>query len=198
MYAVRAPPTVLSFFKPISNGTAKKSSQKRVLPQVAPPPLKRPCPAPQQTVDLVSNDKQPQSRADKLSDPHEDDVPGHSDGQCRLPQQTHTPSTAHRQLNAEEEGMPATVNRTYVYNAALGSSVSAKTHIAQELQRSDSSSIDPSMAPVRRFKGVPYAPDADSIQFLTNMGFTQDQAIRALKVTQGNIERAANWLLSGM
>ena len=191
---------MLSFFKPISNETAKKSSQKRVLPQVAPPPLKRPCPAPQQSVDLVSNDKQPQSRADKLLDPPEDDVPGHSHGQCRLPQQRHTLSTAHRQPPAEEEGMPATVNRTHVYNAALCSSVSAKTHTAHEgqLQRSNSSSIDPSMAPVRRFKGVPYAPDADSIQFLTNMGFTHDQAIRALKVTQGNIERAANWLLSGM
>lgn len=58
--------------------------------------------------------------------------------------------------------------------------------------------IQPSTAPIRRFKGVPYMPDANSIAFLTNMGFGNDQAVRALKVTQGNIERAANWLLSGL
>ena len=58
--------------------------------------------------------------------------------------------------------------------------------------------IQPSTAPVRRFKGVPYMPDANSVAFLTNMGFGNDQAVRALKVTQGNIERAANWLLSGL
>lgn len=192
---------MLSFFKPISNGTAKKSSQKRVLPQSAPPPLKRPCPAPQQVVvDLVSSDEQPKSRAHKSSDPHEDDVVGDSVGHCRLPLQTHGLSTAHRQQNAQQEGTPATATRTHVQGASLGSSVFARAQTAQEeqLQRSDSSSINPSLAPVRRFKGVPYAPSADSIQFLTNMGFSQDQAIRALKVTQGNIERAANWLLSGM
>ena len=58
--------------------------------------------------------------------------------------------------------------------------------------------IQPSTALIRRFKGVPYMPDANSIAFLTNMGFGNDQAVRALKVTQGNIERAANWLLSGL
>ena len=191
---------MLSFFKPISNGTAKKSSQKRVLPQVAPPPLKRPCPAPQQIADLVSSDEEPKSRAHKASDPDEDDVVGDSNGHCRLPQETYSLSTAQRQQKAQQEGTPATVERTHVQDASLGSSVYARAQTAQEeqLQRSDSSSINPNMAPVRRFKGVPYAPGADSIQFLTNMGFSQDQAIRALKVTQGNIERAANWLLSGM
>ena len=66
------------------------------------------------------------------------------------------------------------------------------------MQRADSNNSNPSVAPVRRFRGVPYAPDAASTGFLTSMGFSHDQAVRALKVTQGNIERAANWLLSGM
>ena len=65
-------------------------------------------------------------------------------------------------------------------------------------QRADSGGINPSVAPARRYRGVPYVPDAASTSFLTNMGFTHDQAVRALKVTQGSLERAANWLLSGM
>ena len=64
--------------------------------------------------------------------------------------------------------------------------------------RAGISGIQTNAAPVRRFKGVPYMPDSNSIAFLTNMGFGNDQAVRALKVTQGNIERAANWLLSGL
>lgn len=30
---------------------------------------------------------------------------------------------------------------------------------------------------------------------LLSLGFTKDQAERALRITHGNIERAANWLL---
>ena len=66
------------------------------------------------------------------------------------------------------------------------------------LERSDSGGVNPSIAHARRFRGVPYVPDAASTSFLTNMGFSHHQAVRALKVTQGNLERAANWLLSGM
>lgn len=191
---------MLNFFKPISNGTANKSSQKRVLPQVAPPPLKRPCLAPLESVDLVSSDEQLQGRVRKSSNPQGDEVQRLRNGQCRPPQQAHSLCTAHRQQNVQQESKPATVDKTQVQDTAFGSSMPVTTQSAleEQLQRSDSSSINPSMAPVRRFKGVPYVPDADSIQFLTNMGFSQDQAIRALKVTQGNIERAANWLLSGM
>ena len=36
------------------------------------------------------------------------------------------------------------------------------------------------------------------VESLLALGFSQDQAVRALKVTQGNVERAANWILSGM
>lgn len=154
----------------------------------------------QDAVDLVSSDEQPEGRTQKPPHTQGDGLVGLSDSLCRQPQQSHSLSTAHRQQDVQQESKPATVASTQVPDAAVGNGVPVAPQIEQEeqLQRSDSSSINPSMAPVRRFKGVPYAPDADSTQFLTNMGFSQDQAIRALKVTQGNIERAANWLLSGM
>lgn len=151
-------------------------------------------------VDLVSSDEQPEGRAQTPPHAHGDGLVGPSDGICKQPQQSHSVSIEHTQQDVPQESKPVTVASTHVQDAAVGEGVPAAPQTDQEehLQRSDSSSINPSMAPVRRFKGVPYAPPADSTQFLTNMGFSQDQAIRALKVTQGNIERAANWLLSGM
>ena len=40
------------------------------------------------------------------------------------------------------------------------------------------------------------AADPDSVMMLCGMGFTEDQAKAALKSTQGNLERAADWLFS--
>lgn len=37
--------------------------------------------------------------------------------------------------------------------------------------------------------------EQDGTSALLTLGFTKDQAERALKITQGNVERAANWLL---
>jgi uncharacterized UBP type Zn finger protein len=37
-------------------------------------------------------------------------------------------------------------------------------------------------------------PD-EGVEALLSLGFTRDQAVRALKNTQGNVDRAANWLL---
>lgn len=154
----------------------------------------------QDAVDLVGSDEQPNGSAQKPPHTQGDGLAGPSDSLCRQPQQSHSLSTAHRQQDVQRESKPVTVTSALVQDAAVGSSVpvAPQTDAEELLQGSNGSSINPSMAPVRRFKGVPYAPDADSTQFLTNMGFSQDQAIRALKVTQGNIERAANWLLSGM
>lgn len=205
--AARPPPTVLNFFKPISNGTAKKSvqkrahvqmTQKRALPQAAQQPLKRPCMNAHDPIDLVSSDKQPEMRAPTPPDYEADIASAPSNGHYRQHGQSHILSTADQWQHVHPDGL-AGVSDGHVQDAALSSSVPviAQTVQEEQVQRSNSS-IDPSMAPVRRFKGVPYAPDAGSIQFLTNMGFTHEQATRALKVTQGNIERAANWLLSGM
>lgn len=45
--------------------------------------------------------------------------------------------------------------------------------------------------------GGPYVPVPADVEMLTALGFAPQQAERALRVTQGNLERAANWLLAG-
>lgn len=187
---------MLNFFKPISNGIARQSVQKRALPHVASHPLKRPCMVLQESVDLVSTDRQPEMKAQP---PHEADVTiAPSNGHCKQRAQSHSLATAHQQQPAHQADL-VSVDDSHLQDAALGTSVPVIAETVQEEQEQRlNSSINPRVAPVRRFKGVPYAPAAGSIHFLTNMGFTHEQATRALKVTQGNIERAANWLLSGM
>jgi ubiquitin carboxyl-terminal hydrolase 5/13 len=41
-----------------------------------------------------------------------------------------------------------------------------------------------------------FKPDEDSIQFIMGMGFTKQQASKALKETNNNLERAADWIFS--
>lgn len=153
----------------------------------------------QEPVDLVSSDEQPDITPQKLPNSRIDVMVAPTNGHCGQHGQSYHQSTSHKQQGVHQEGKPPSIDTCHVQDAAPGSSVPVIAQTAQEEQvQRPNSSINPSVAPIRRFKGVPYAPDADSTQFLTNMGFSHDQAIRALKVTQGNIERAANWLLSGM
>lgn len=41
-----------------------------------------------------------------------------------------------------------------------------------------------------------FVPDENGIELLCGMGFTRQQAIKALKATDNNIERAADWIFS--
>lgn len=41
-----------------------------------------------------------------------------------------------------------------------------------------------------------FNPDPDALQFIMSMGFTRDQAVKALKATDNNPERAADWIFS--
>lgn len=41
-----------------------------------------------------------------------------------------------------------------------------------------------------------FTPDPDALQFIMGMGFTSDQAVKALKATNNNPERAADWIFS--
>lgn len=102
---------------------------------------------------------------------------------------------AHRADTAVEGNVPQEVEFTERQEVLISKAASQQ---GAEVQAAPLNVIQPSTAPVRRFKGVPYMPDTGSVSLLTNMGFGNDQAVRALKVTQGNIERAANWLLSGL
>lgn len=44
--------------------------------------------------------------------------------------------------------------------------------------------------------GDSFTADADGMMMLQSMGFTEPQARLALKETQNNLERAADWLFS--
>ena len=41
-----------------------------------------------------------------------------------------------------------------------------------------------------------FVPDEGSVEQLINFGFTRPQCVKALKCTNGNVERAADWLFN--
>jgi hypothetical protein len=43
---------------------------------------------------------------------------------------------------------------------------------------------------------ISFIPNEDAISMITMMGFTRVQSIRALKATDNNVERAADWIFS--
>lgn len=65
---------------------------------------------------------------------------------------------------------------------------------------SDSDFSDPFVPPGRTTLGTEGAcsfnPDPDALQFILSMGFTREQAIKALKATDNNPERATDWIFS--
>jgi ubiquitin carboxyl-terminal hydrolase 5/13 len=47
------------------------------------------------------------------------------------------------------------------------------------------------------FPGKPaFVPNEDAVAMISSMGFTRTQAIKALKATDNNVERAADWIFS--
>jgi len=65
------------------------------------------------------------------------------------------------------------------------------------LEHMDDPDIDAPLSPPKKAatSAAPSAPE-ESIQSLEGMGFTRDQAIKALKNTNNNVERAVDWLFS--
>lgn len=61
---------------------------------------------------------------------------------------------------------------------------------------SDSDFNTPLVVNTSSSKGGSFTPDAEALVMLESMGFTQPQARLALKETQNNLERAADWLFS--
>lgn len=188
----RPPPTVLNFFKPISNGHAKQpAAAKRQVCQAAHSLLKKPKLTAQTTV--TGKQQPPQFAVDAVVSSDKDKKPAViSDHQPKM--QTAADVHAIAQMHSHAASQASS-------NSGLADPAARQAAQAANAQPAYSNGSHPSAAPavtVRRYKGVPYAPDAASTSFLTNMGFSSDQAVRALKVTQGNVERAANWLLSGM
>lgn len=64
------------------------------------------------------------------------------------------------------------------------------------LGREDSVGSDSSSGHVKRHKHEAYQPSEQQIACLTGMGFEHSAAVRSLKISNGNTERAANHLLT--
>lgn len=58
----------------------------------------------------------------------------------------------------------------------------------------DSDFSDPFLPPGLENTG--FIPNSEALQFIMSMGFTQEQATKALKATDNNPERAADWIFS--
>ncbi|XP_055311521.1 ubiquitin carboxyl-terminal hydrolase 5 [Sitodiplosis mosellana] len=61
---------------------------------------------------------------------------------------------------------------------------------------SDSDFGDPFVPPGTDVSGVAFVPDPSGLEMLMGMGFNKVQATKALKETNNNIERAADWIFS--
>ena len=180
---------MLNFFKPISGSTKHP----------APHPQKKPKLSSRATADQFHKDNcvsavptplSTRTAPSDLSEEQRKDVHGVISEQRSRPaspafQSSGTNGAAHFTVLSANTGSVKTCSSSQTVHEA-------------HLQGTDSNGSQIAVNHVRRFKGMPYTPDAGAISFLTNMGFEQQHAIRALKVTQGHIERAANWLLSGM
>ena len=75
-------------------------------------------------------------------------------------------------------------------------SATYKTGRGLLLGREDSAGSDSSSGHVKRHKHEAYQPSEQQIACLTGMGFEYSAAVRSLKISNGNTERAANQLLS--
>lgn len=58
----------------------------------------------------------------------------------------------------------------------------------------DSNFADPFIPPGT--ENVEFTPNPDAVPLIIGMGFTQDQAYKALKATNNNVERAIDWIFS--
>lgn len=45
-------------------------------------------------------------------------------------------------------------------------------------------------------EGSSFTPNLEAVPIIMGMGFTKDQAIKALKATDNNVERAVDWIFS--
>lgn len=58
----------------------------------------------------------------------------------------------------------------------------------------DSDLSDPFVPPGT--ESTAFAPDPQALPIIMGMGFTQEQATKALKATDNNVERAVDWIFS--
>ncbi|XP_078729533.1 ubiquitin carboxyl-terminal hydrolase 5-like isoform X1 [Lampetra fluviatilis] len=102
-----------------------------------------------------------------------------------------------------EMGFPADACRKAVYftgNAGVEPAMNwVITHMedpdfAEPLMLGGSGAATPSGG--ARTPQEPPPPDEESVAMIVSMGFTREQAVRALRATSNNLERAADWIFS--
>lgn len=91
-------------------------------------------------------------------------------------------------------GFPQDACKRAVFKTKNGGLEVASNWLMEHIGDADFS--DPFVVPDTTFKGNTFVPNPESLAMLMSMGFDERQATKALKATDGNVERATDWIFS--
>lgn len=89
-------------------------------------------------------------------------------------------------------GFPKEASKRAIFKTNNSGLENATQWIMEHIADSDFS--DPFVPPGTENASTPLCPEA--IPMITGMGFTEEQALKALKATNNNVERAVDWIFS--
>ncbi|XP_075164281.1 ubiquitin specific protease 5 [Haematobia irritans] len=91
-------------------------------------------------------------------------------------------------------GFPQDACKRAVYNTKNSGPEAASNWLMEHIGDADFS--DPFVLPDSTPAGNVFVPNPESLAMLMSMGFDERQATKALKATDGNVERATDWIFS--
>lgn len=98
-------------------------------------------------------------------------------------------------LQLVEMGFPLEGCRKAVYYTNNAGIEPALNWVMEHLEDSDFG-MPLSLPGTQKGKCLEFIPSEEALAMISSMGFTRDQAIKALKATDNNVERAADWIFS--